>query len=957
MRSLRLVSLCSTLLSTMMLAQSTSVSLVSQPLVPKRAVANGLSQPDPVVQAKVAESYGKLPLSFEANHGQTDGRVKFLSRAGGYTLFLTRDEAVLTLSGSAAKKPAPKGASGFGGATVSLKRYPDTNPNLETSSNLETNPNAATHQSMTDAVLRMKLRYANPAVKIAGTDELAGTSNYFIGNDPTKWRTNVPTYAKVKYEGIYSGIDLVYYGNQRQLEYDFIVAPGADPRRIAFDVRGAKRIRQDARGDLVLNTGEGEIRWHKPEVYQEKEGERQEIAARYAITDGNRVGFEVARYDASRALYIDPLIYSTYLGGNASDQANAIALDSEGNAYITGYTFSTNFPTTSGAIQTVCGGAKLCGTYGDAFVAKINSAGSALVYSTYIGGSRADDGRGIAVDSAGNAYVTGLTDSTDFPTMNALQPTNGGGFDAFVTKINPTGALIYSTYLGGSAQDQGSAVAVDSAGNAYVTGQAESNNFPTTQGAFQTVCNGGSGCDPEGDAFVSKINPSGSALLYSTYLGGSLVDYGFGIAVDSSGNAYITGFTASADFPTMNPLQAAYAGGYDIFVSKINAAGSALVYSTYLGGSNEEFGNGIAVDGSGSAYVTGCTASTDFPTKNPLQPSYGGGTSPYACGDAFVTKIDPEGSALVYSTYLGGSLNDYGSGIAVDSSGNAYVTGNTDSKNFPAVSLLQKRGGLNDAFIAKLNPAGSALLYSTYLGGIGNDYGLGIAVDSAGDAYVAGMTNSSDFPTKNPLQAAKAAGNDAFVAKISYAPTTTQLTSSVNPSVSGKAVIFAATVSSSSGGTPTGMVTFLDATTVLGKKALSGGVARLSTSILSPGSHSISAYYGGDSNFTASTSAPVNQFVLAATTNTLSSSSNPSIYGQAVTFTAVLTSAIGPPPDGETVTFMKGTKVLGTGTLSGGSASFTTSTLPVGTSYIKAVYGGDSNFAGSKSKAVTQVVN
>src|SRR6267378_1289589 len=558
MRPLRLISLCTTLLSTMVLAQSTSVSLNSPPLVPKGAVANGLSQPDPAMQAKVTESYGKLPLSFAANQGQTDGRVKFLSRTGAYTLFLTGDEAVLAFSGKRAKDPAPKGASGFGGTTVSLKRYPDTNPHPDTNPNLDTNSNPATPQSMTGAVLRMKLRNANHAARITGVDELAGTSNYFIGNDRAKWRTSVPTYAKVRYEGIYSGIDLVYYGNQRQLEYDFIVAPGADPRRIAFDVRGAKRIRRDAQGDLVLTmkTGEDEIRWHKPVVYQEKGGARQLVAAHYAVTDKNRVGFELAKYDVSRPLYIDPLIYSTYLGGTAFDQAKAIALDSESNAYITGYTQSIYFPTTPDAIQTVCGGGKmLCSTYGDAFVAKINSTGSALVYSTYLGGSRADSGQSIAVDSAGNAYVAGLTDSTDFPTMNPLQPANGGGFDAFVAKINPTGALIYSTYLGGSAQDQGSGIAVDSAGNAYVTGQAESNNFPITQGAFETVCNGGSHCDPEGDAFVSKINPSGSALVYSTYLGGGGVDFAFGIALDSADNAYITGETGSSDFPTKNPLQ------------------------------------------------------------------------------------------------------------------------------------------------------------------------------------------------------------------------------------------------------------------------------------------------------------------------------------------------------------------------------------------------------------------
>jgi hypothetical protein len=321
----------------------------------------------------------------------------------------------------------------------------------------------------------MKLRNANPAAKVTGSDELAGTSNYFIGNDPTKWRTNVPTYAKVKYEGIYSGIDLVYYGNQRQLEYDFIVAPGADPHRIAFDVSGAKRIRQDAHGDLVLNVGEGEIRWHKPVVYQEKDGTRQEIAARYSITDTNRVGFELAKYDAGRPLYIDPVIYSTYLGGSGNDGGNGIAVDSAGNAYVTGGAGSPDFPVTAGALQTVCNG---CPSYGDVFVTKMNPSGSALVYSTFLGGSGIDQGSGIAVDGEGNAYVTGLTYSTDFPTMNPLQAVNHGTVNAFVFKLNPAGsALVYSTYLGGSGSDQASGIAVDSAGNAFVTGGTSSADF------------------------------------------------------------------------------------------------------------------------------------------------------------------------------------------------------------------------------------------------------------------------------------------------------------------------------------------------------------------------------------------------------------------------------------------------------------------------------------------------
>jgi hypothetical protein len=938
MRPLRLVSLCTTLVSTMVLAQSASVSLISPPLVPKSAVANGLSQPDLAMQAKVAESYGKLPLSFEANHGQTDGRVKFLSRTGEYTIFLTGDEAVLALSGKRAKKPAPKGASRFGGSAVSLKRYPDTNLN------------AATPQSMTGNVLRMKLRNANPAAKIVGTDELAGTSNYFIGNDPAKWRTNVPTFAKVKYEGIYSGIDLVYYGNQRQLEYDFIVAPGADPRRISFDVRGAKRIHQDAHGDLVLKVGEGEIRWHKPVVYQE-DGARQEIAARYAITNTNRIGFIVAKYDANKPLYIDPLIYSTYLGGSGQDQAYGIAADSAGNAYVTGGTNSTDFPVTPGAFQTVCHGF-------DAFVAKLNASGSALVYSTYLGGSGGDGGSGIAVDSAGNVYVTGGTSSTDFPvTPGAFQTTYGGNGDAFVSKINATGsALVYSTYLGGSGiyGDSGSSIAVDSSGNAYVIGVTSSTDFPTMN-PFQPAFGGSL------EAFVTKINPTGSALVYSTYLGGSGEDAGNGIAVDSAGNAYVTGLTRSINFPTMNPLQPTYRGRDDAFVTKLNPSGSALVYSTYLGGTKQDYGGTIAVDSLGNAYVTGVTSSTDFPTMNPFQPTLGG-----FYGNAFVTKLNPSGSALVYSTYLGGSSGqnggyDGGSGIALDSAGSAYVIGFTYSTNFPvtpgAFQTKYNRGG-RDAFVARLNPTGSALVYSTYLGGSGDDVPIGIAVDNAGNAYVSGGTYSSNFPTMNPLQPANGGGEDAFVTKIDMKPVPTiTLLSSLNPSIYGQAVTFTAVLTSGLGAPPDGeTVTFMKGTKVLGTGTLSGGSASFTTSALAVGSTAINAVYGGDSNFGGSKSKVLKQVVNQATTTTaLASSQNPSNFGQSVTFTATVTPQFSGTVKGS-VTFYDGATVLKTVALSGGVAKFTTSTLASGAHSVTATYNGNANFIGS-SASLTQTVN
>jgi len=945
MKRAYLICLFQCLATTFLLSQSNPVPLLTQSA--KVAPPVGAFEADPKAQARILDSYGKLPLSFEANHGQADLRVRFLSRTGGYTVFLTADEAVLALRGSAEKRPAPKGASGFRGATVSLKRYPDTNPNPDPNPNPDANLNPATR--MTGGVLRMKLRNANPAAKITGTDELAGTNNYFIGNDPAKWRTNVPTYAKVKYEGIYSGIDLVYYGNQRQLEYDFIVAPGADPRRIAFDVRGAKRIRRDAHGDLVLKVGEAEIRWHKPVVYQEKDGARREIAARYALIDTNRVGFIVAKYDANRPLYIDPLIYSTFLGGNQVDAGYAVAVDSGGNAYITGETHSTNFPTMN-PLQPAYGGS------GDAFVTKINPAGSALVYSTYLGGSGQEIGYGIAVDSVGNAYVTGYTTSSDFPTMNPLQPANGGSGDAFVAKINPAGsALVYSTYLGGSQVEQGHGIAADSAGNAYVTGYTSSTDFPTMN-PLQPSYGG-----DYYDAFVAKINPGGSAFVYSTYVGGSGRDYGGGIAVDSAGNAYITGGTSSTDFPTMSPLQPVNAGGYyDVFVAKINPAGSAFIYSTYLGGSGDDGGSGIAVDSAGNAYVSGATASSNFPTTpGAFQTTYGGGSY-----DAFVSKLNPSGSALIYSTYIGGSGDDGGSGIAVDSAGNAYVSGETHSTNFPTTpsalktvcnSLCAENG---DAFVTRLNPTGSALFYSTYLGGGNRDWGYGIAVDSVGNTYVAGGTDSNDFPIKNPLQAGRDGLEDAFVSKFHLmATTTTALSSSSNPSTYGQGVTFTAVVSSSVGAPPDGeAVMFMKGTTLLGTGTLSGGSASFVTSTLPVGTSSLKAVYGGDSNFNGSTSKVVKQVVSKATSTTaLTSSPNPSNFGQAVTFTASVTPQFSGTVKGS-VTFYDGTTTLKTVALSGGAAKFTTSTLTSGLHSITATYNGSTNFIGS-SASLTQTVN
>jgi hypothetical protein len=786
---------------------------------------------DLAARAERMGNRGKLALGFEANQGQTDAQVRFLSRGVGYTLFLTDDEAVLAL-----RKPSADSdqLTAFRNSTLATHNWllPEelwprptgygprtTDPGLRAIANLQStidNPPAPRPLPLAPSVLCLKLVGANPKTRVIGLNELLAKSNYFLGRDPKKWRTRVPSYATVRYEDVYPGIDLVYYGNQGQLEFDFILAPGADPNAIRLEIVGTElappeRAQQaaplhiNANGDLVISTDAGDVRFHRPIVLQpttnnprptadhgprtmdtgspkSKIANPKSAESHYVLLADNRIGFEVSNYDRSLPLVIDPVLsYSTYLGGSGFDYGSGIAVDSAGNAYVTGYTNSIDFPLVSPARAAPGGGS--CGTSPDAyacfdaFVAKVDPTGSAIVYSTYFGGSGEDYGSKIAVDSLGNAYVTGYTNSTDLPSVNPAQSVQGGGicgvspcFDAFVAKLNSTGtALVYSTYLGGSADDYGQGIAVDSTGNALVTGSTASADFPTV-GAFESV-HGGAAYD----AFVTKLGPAGSTLVYSTYLGGGGEDYGSDIAVDAPGNAYMTGYTNSTDFPTAGPLQAVNGGGtcgappntipcFDAYVAKLNVDGSSLVYSTYLGGSGGDYGYGIAVDASGSAYVTGLTTSIDFPVTAGAFQLAGGGTSV----DAYVVKLDPTGSSAVYSTYLGGTGAEAGLDIAVDPSGNAYVAGYAYGNSLPLASPLQAtNGGYYDAFLSKLNAAGSALIFSSYLGGGGNEKARGVAVDPSGNAYLTGDTFSTDFPiTSGAFQAYYGSGAfDAFVAK------------------------------------------------------------------------------------------------------------------------------------------------------------------------------------------------
>ena len=593
-------------------------------------------------------SYGQLPLSFEVNRGQTAAQVNYLARGSGYALFLSPTQATLGLTHGTGTKGQPAN----------------------------------------EDVVSLGLVGADPTASVSGLNKLSGVSNYFIGNDPSKWLSDVPNYGAVEYQNVYPGINLVYYGNQGQLEYDFVLAPGADPNAIRLSVQGSRGVGLDAQGNLVLHTTGGDMVEHAPVVYQDVGGSRQSVAGQFVL-EGGQVGFQLGAYDPHAPLVIDPvLVYSTYLGGNGLNQADGIAVDSAGDAYVTGYTSSTNFPTTPGAVQTTNHGTGPSAE--NVFISKLNASGTALVYSTYLGGSsNFDGGYAIAVDSVGDAYVTGQANSTDFPTTPGAFETTAPSGGAFVTKLNPTGtALLYSTYLR-DGQDMG--IAVDGAGNAYVTGVTYATDFPTTAGAFQPATSVGQ------SAFVTKLNAAGSGLVYSTYLVGSNISsWGNGIAVDAAGSAYVTGGGVVPTTP--GAFQPASSGG--VYVTKLNADGSGLVYSTFLGGGE---GRGIALDGAGDAFVTGSTGYASFPRVHPLQ-GYGG------AGDAFVSELNASGSALAFSTFLGGSSRDDGLGIALDSSGNIYVTGDTTSTNFPTTPGAYQRmpSSANwQAFVAKISPAPS----------------------------------------------------------------------------------------------------------------------------------------------------------------------------------------------------------------------------------------------------------
>jgi hypothetical protein len=698
--------------------------------------------------AQTTTALGNVPLFFEANSGQAGSPARFLARGSDAQFLIAPTEAQFVLRKSAGEI----------------------------------------------ATVRMQFIGANAQAQISGDAELPGKINYLTGNNPAQWRSGIPTFAKVRVAEIYPGVGLIYYGNRRQLEYDFDITPGANPNAVAIHFDGVEKISVNVRGELDLELNGGEILQPKPVIYQMAGGERKKISGGYKILDARTVGFAIGNYDSSLPLVIDPILsYSTYFGGTLGETAWAVAVNTnDGSVYIAGQTFSKQFYTngppssTPGAYQTNFQGGALTG---DAFVARFDSPGTNLMYLTYLGGSADDAAFGVAVDGSGDAYVCGFTDSTNFPVTNSIpggipglkNSTNiSGAFsksygfypgDAFVAELNPGGSnLIYSTYLGGSSVDSANSIAVDAAGDAYVTGLTYSTNFPVTNAVQSHFAFTNSAYFNNANAFVTEIASNGSGIVFSTYLGGTNFDEGEGIAVDASNFIYVTGFTDSTNFPNTNSFQkylngstnvdsgiSPYSLGSDAFVTKYFPTGSNYVYSTYLGGTNSDFAYSIACDTSGNAYVAGLSTSPNFPntaTNVPGLYSFVATNNQFLTTNAFLTKITNgvgTTAGIAYSAFFGGYVNDTAYGVAVDPAGNAFVVGTTFSTNFPVYNNLGLLSGTNsggsDVFVTAFNTNASALLYSTYLGGYNNDSGYGIAVDANDNAYIVGETSSTNFPT------------------------------------------------------------------------------------------------------------------------------------------------------------------------------------------------------------------
>jgi hypothetical protein len=663
----------------------------------------------------VSGRWGNLPLVFESNLGQTNSAVNYLSRGPGYDIFLSPTATTLTVF--------------------------------------------ANHTQQSD-VLKMTLRGANVSQPKPETP-LDSKVNYFIGSDPSRWHIGIPTYSKVRYSAVYPGTDLVYYGNQHQLEYDFVVSAGHDPSAIALEMQGAQHLRKTADGELEVQLGAGSIVWKAPVAYQVRGDKREPVTATYEV-DGNTVRFQVGSYDHSRELIIDPVLaYGTYVGGPDGSAAAGIAVDSAGNAYIAGTANTAQYPTTPGAYQTHLAGGS------DAFVTKLSANGSSLIYSTYVGGTDSDSAYSLTIDNAGNAYIGGTTGSSDFPVTPGAFHLSGGPPTGFLTKLNSTGsALVYSAEIG-DATARG--VAVDSVGNLYATGGVFG-TFQTTPGAYKTTI-GTTNCEnAPGESYVFELSADGSKPVYSTYI--SDCEQAYAIAVQN-GEAYITGNTQQYHPVTPGAFQSSFGGYFDSFVTKLNTSGSALVYSTFLGGSGADQGSGIAVDSSGNAVVAGFTSSPNYPVHNAFQPTMTGVNYP---NDAVVTKLNSTGTALVYSTYLGGANSASANAVALDSAGNAYVAGSTSSADFPTKDAFQGICGastfnncLQSAFVSKFSPTGTFLASTFYSPAASYSYANAIAANSSGNAYIGGASDKGLLTSANAYERTTTTGQGegtAYVAKI-----------------------------------------------------------------------------------------------------------------------------------------------------------------------------------------------
>jgi hypothetical protein len=1095
------------------------------------APAKDQTNPQPsVTRTHLDSQFGKLPLSFEPNRGQADSHVQWVARGPQYALFLTGHDAVLEMN-----KVTPLDKKTLTGMP-----------------------------SITSSAVRMNLLGAVAASVSTGERALSGTANYMTGKDSSKWQTNVPTYGKVRLAQVYPGIDLVYYGTQGRLEYDFLVAPNTDPSTIRLSFDGAQP-RLASNGDLVLtvNGSKEEVRFDKPVVYQMKDGIRQPVEGSFTIAENQQVSFTLGSYDATRELVIDPtLIFLGILGtGSVGTVPNGMTVDSSGEMIITGYTGDLDFPVTGGALQTNCqnystgaatAGFKRCGPGAttSAFVTKISADGTSLVYSTYLHGlSGAESAQSVAADTAGNAYVLGITDSSDFPiTGDAFQSLcqpyypnrgvysgspsdyypeisacNGGPAGSysdalatlFVVKLNPTGsAILYGTFFGGTAAVYPVQIALDSSNNIYFAGYLSgattaanyypnSTNvpFPVSAGAYQQY---GIGVQAP---TLSELSADGHTLLYSTLIGSQNTTAFFpssepyALAVGPNGIAYLGGQTLASDFPTtpgvVRPNCALSSGNagdcanYTAFLSAFDTtkSGSAsLLYSTYIGGtevatagnSTPQQVQGLAADSSNNVYVTGYSTAIDFPTtKGAYQTTCIVFSNSGTCNpNAFITKINPTGTAYVWSTLYGGDNNSSqwanGEAVALDAKGRVYLYGQSRFGGGDFINPIEPYYGGDKLFVATFSADGSQLLFGTHVGNASpteseNDEPIpssGLFVDATGNMYVVGYAadNGALVGTSGTYASTAAGGGyRAFFGKISpvltqsstaltVAPTTTTTNQSVtftavvtspaqttpvptgtvvftNPNTTpatqigtgnidatgtavfstssltaatysviatysgdteydasssspttltikapvtanvtlsitpskgavGTSITFSTTVTGT-GGTPTGTVYFFDGTTILGSAVLANGATSYSTIALAAGTHSISVQYTGDNVFGSATSAAQNVTLTAsasaATVTTLTSSSASASQGTRVTFTATISSTVTGIPTGSVI-FYDGTTNLGTGTLTNAAATFTTSTLAVGSHSITAAYSGDSVFLPSTSSIFTQTI-